>query len=270
MIKFEEAGFKSSNGFKLGEEVELKFIEGKKLKTCIVGFDINNTPEKIIVIDFSGDKYDKFEVGYADFILLKGVDSKAFFKTINPEEIDFIIKYGAEAKEYLRKNRHNHIWSGEDIEKNKIVFTDYANKVKCLLDTEEGFDLIEEIRKKNNEEILGKIRQYEVESVREQAEKAEIKVKDKSEYNQCKHYSNTGIEPIEFIMKNKYGFSQGNIVKYNHRVGKKKGEEADDIIKIIDYAMLLSYEKGIEVKEEDLIELVKYRSQWIKERKNDR
>lgn len=116
---------------------------------------------------------------------------------------------------------------------------------------------------------LEKLKQYDYERTAEKQE--QIKVSKNNEYKQCKHYEEIeGIEPIEFIAKNKYGFSQGNIVKYNHRVGKKKGQEADDIIKIIDYAMLLSYEKGIEVKEDDVINLIKYRLSWIKERKNDR
>lgn len=92
-------------------------------------------------------------------------------------------------------------------------------------------------------------------------------------YDECKkeklhgHYENTGIEPIEFIMANKYGFNQGNIIKYAHRVGKKAGEEKKDIIKIIDYALLTAYEKGIEIKEQELHSIINDRIEWIANRK---
>ena len=81
------------------------------------------------------------------------------------------------------------------------------------------------------------------------------------------HYENTGIEPIDFIMANKYSFNQGNIVKYIHRVGKKAGEEKKDIIKIIDYALLTAYEKGIEVGEQELHKTINSRIEWIAKRK---
>lgn len=81
------------------------------------------------------------------------------------------------------------------------------------------------------------------------------------------HYENTGIEPIDFIMANKYSFNQGNVIKYIHRVGKKAGEEKKDIIKIIDYALLTAYEKGIEVGEQELHKTINSRIEWIAKRK---
>lgn len=81
------------------------------------------------------------------------------------------------------------------------------------------------------------------------------------------HYENTGIEPIDFIMANKYSFNQGNVIKYIHRVGKKAGEEKKDIIKIIDYALLTAYEKGIEVGEQELHKAINSRIEWIAKRK---
>ena len=81
------------------------------------------------------------------------------------------------------------------------------------------------------------------------------------------HYENTGIEPIDFIIANKYSFNQGNITKYTHRVGKKVGEEKKDIIKIIDYALLTAYEKGIEVGEQELHKTINSRIEWIAKRK---
>lgn len=81
------------------------------------------------------------------------------------------------------------------------------------------------------------------------------------------HYENTGIEPIDFIIANKYSFNQGNIIKYTHRVGKKAGEEKKDIIKIIDYALLIAYEKGIEVGEYELHKAINSRIEWISNRK---
>lgn len=86
--------------------------------------------------------------------------------------------------------------------------------------------------------------------------------------NMTKHYeSSTGIEPIDFIIKNKYDFNQGNIVKYTHRVGKKAGEEVKDIIKIIDYALLLAFEKDIEISEDEIVKVVQNRMEWISNRK---
>lgn len=122
--------------------------------------------------------------------------------------------------------------------------------------------------KKIEDTTLEKLKQYDYERAAEKQD--QMKVSKNNEYKQCKHYSDTGIEPIQFIIANKYGFNQGNIVKYTHRVGKKAGQEVNDVKKIIDYAILLAYEKGIELEEGDLIELIKYRTQWIKEHKNDR
>lgn len=82
-----------------------------------------------------------------------------------------------------------------------------------------------------------------------------------------KHYENTGIEPIDFIIKNKYDFNQGNIIKYTHRVGKKAGEEVKDIKKIVDYALLLAFEKGIEITEDEMIKVIQSRMEWISSRK---
>lgn len=80
---------------------------------------------------------------------------------------------------------------------------------------------------------------------------------------QCEHYSG-GIEPIKFIIENKYSFNRGNIVKYAHRVGNKKGQEVQDIMKIIDYALLLAYEEYIDVNRDDIIKLINYRFDWAR------
>ncbi|MEG0151625.1 MAG: DUF3310 domain-containing protein [Cellulosilyticaceae bacterium] len=76
------------------------------------------------------------------------------------------------------------------------------------------------------------------------------------------HYHTKGIEPIVFINSNSLGFNEGSIVKYVTRVGKKEGQEVSDIKKIIDYAMLISIQKGINITREDVINLVNYRFDW--------
>lgn len=82
-----------------------------------------------------------------------------------------------------------------------------------------------------------------------------------------KHYETQGIEPIEYISSNKLDFNRGSIVKYAHRAGDKEGQEILDIKKIIDYAMLLAFQEGIQINREDVIQLVNYRFDWIGKRK---
>lgn len=71
---------------------------------------------------------------------------------------------------------------------------------------------------------------------------------------------------MEIIKRNKYTFSQGNILKYMHRAGKKPGEEKKDILKIMDYAMFLAYENGVEIEEQEIHNLINYRIDWINQR----
>ncbi len=79
---------------------------------------------------------------------------------------------------------------------------------------------------------------------------------------QWSHYSSDGIEPIIPIMKNKYTFNRANIIKYAHRAGLKEGQEILDIQKIIDYAMFLAFEENINIKEDNIVSLVKKRFAW--------
>lgn len=81
------------------------------------------------------------------------------------------------------------------------------------------------------------------------------------------HYESKTIEPIEFIMENDLDFNTGNIIKYAFRVGNKKGQEVSDIKKIIDYALLLSFQKQIPITQEEVVELINYRFNWKEERK---
>lgn len=81
------------------------------------------------------------------------------------------------------------------------------------------------------------------------------------------HYEGK-IEPIEFIMANKMTFNRGNIIKYATRAGKKSGQEKLDIHKIIDYAMLMAFEEGVDIDKDDIIKLVNYRFDWKKNRVN--
>lgn len=77
------------------------------------------------------------------------------------------------------------------------------------------------------------------------------------------HYEGK-IEPIEFIMANKMSFNRGNIIKYATRACKKSGQEKLDIHKIIDYAMLMAFEEGVDIDKDDIIKLVNYRFDWKK------
>lgn len=79
------------------------------------------------------------------------------------------------------------------------------------------------------------------------------------------HYEGQ-IEPIEFIMANKMSFNRGNIIKYATRACKKSGQEKLDIHKIIDYAMLMAFEEGVDIDKDDIIKLVNYRFDWKKNR----
>lgn len=81
------------------------------------------------------------------------------------------------------------------------------------------------------------------------------------------HYEGA-IEPIEFIMSNKLSFNRGNIIKYATRACKKSGQEKLDIHKIIDYAMLMAFEEGVDIDKDDIIKLVNYRFDWKKNRGN--
>ena len=80
-----------------------------------------------------------------------------------------------------------------------------------------------------------------------------------------RHYNAT-IEPIEYIMSNKLSFNRGNIIKYATRACKKSGQEKLDIHKIIDYAMLMAFEEGVDIDKDDIIKLVNYRFDWKKNR----
>lgn len=80
------------------------------------------------------------------------------------------------------------------------------------------------------------------------------------------HYESDSIEPIEFIMSNNLDFCRGNIVKYGFRAGKKQGQEALDIKKIIDYSLLLAIQEGISISRDDIVKLVDYRFKWKESR----
>lgn len=55
------------------------------------------------------------------------------------------------------------------------------------------------------------------------------------------HYADKAIEPIEYIMRNKLGFCEGNVVKYVTRWRDKGGK--DDLVKARQYLdFLLVYE----------------------------
>lgn len=51
------------------------------------------------------------------------------------------------------------------------------------------------------------------------------------------HYKTMGIQPVEYILANKLGFCEGNIVKYISRYKQKNGIQ--DVKKVIHYAQML-------------------------------
>ena len=55
------------------------------------------------------------------------------------------------------------------------------------------------------------------------------------------HYKNMAIQPSDYIVKNKLGWYEGNIVKYITRHSIKGGKQ--DVEKVIHYAQLLIEEK---------------------------
>lgn len=60
------------------------------------------------------------------------------------------------------------------------------------------------------------------------------------------HYEVMGIQPKDYIYKNKLDFFEGNVVKYISRHRSKNGEA--DVRKAIDYAiMVLENDYGVKV-----------------------
>lgn len=51
------------------------------------------------------------------------------------------------------------------------------------------------------------------------------------------HYKNKGIQPIEYIMSNRLGFCEGNVIKYVSRWRDKNG--LDDLLKAKHYLEFL-------------------------------
>ena len=59
------------------------------------------------------------------------------------------------------------------------------------------------------------------------------------------HYRNKPIQPIQYIMENKLGYCEGNVIKYVTRHQEKGG--AQDIRKAIQYLrFILKYQYGEE------------------------
>ena len=83
-------------------------------------------------------------------------------------------------------------------------------------------------------------------------EKTMAKKKNEEIVREPQHYSRWVIEPIEFIMRNKFEFWRGNIIKYVVRAGFKSYEGKDsteseiiDLEKVIRYSeMRINHLKG--------------------------
>ena len=57
------------------------------------------------------------------------------------------------------------------------------------------------------------------------------------------HYNNKAIQPIDFILENKLGYCEGNVIKYVTRHKEKNG--AEDIKKAIHYLQfILAHDYG--------------------------
>ena len=93
-----------------------------------------------------------------------------------------------------------------------------------------------------------------------------FKPKQKKEFHSS-HYESESIEPIEFMMSNKMDFCRASIVKYTFRAGKKEGQGTLDIKKIIDYAILLAMQEGIDFTYQDAKDIIDYRFEWEDKRK---
>lgn len=67
------------------------------------------------------------------------------------------------------------------------------------------------------------------------------------------HYSNNKFQSMEIIgeMGDAIGFCRGNIIKYIMRLGKKKGWNRDDLLKVIHYSILLMHFSDEYNKEND-------------------
>ena len=64
------------------------------------------------------------------------------------------------------------------------------------------------------------------------------------------HYGKNKIQTTEFVFDAGHGegFSIGNIIKYAQRYGKKNGNNPDDLLKIIHYAIILLGSEHIDKK----------------------
>ena len=75
------------------------------------------------------------------------------------------------------------------------------------------------------------------------AHRSDLKATDKQIGG--KHYQSYSIQPIEFIVKNKLDFIQGNIIKYalRNKVGENPNEKWDKIIHYCELAKELQNKK---------------------------
>ena len=58
------------------------------------------------------------------------------------------------------------------------------------------------------------------------------------------HYQKMAIQPIDYIMQNKLGFCEGNIVKYVTRWRDKAGAGVQDLLKARQYIEFLIESEG--------------------------
>lgn len=76
-----------------------------------------------------------------------------------------------------------------------------------------------------------------------------------------KHYQNEGIEPAEYIIKNKLPFAEGNAIKYISRHNDKGGK--DDLLKAVHYIEMIledSYGVGLDGEILETVECTKEHS----------
>lgn len=140
-----------------------------------------------------------------------------------------------------------------DYSKNTLEFIKEINKISTI---EETYDFIIKSLLKEYSNYRKNKKTNDLKPSDSEGDKLQVVVPNN-------HYK-TKIEPLDYIMKNGFDFVRGNIIKYASRAGKKKGEEVNDIKKIIDYALILAKQENINIDFEDIKKLVDYRKEWKK------
>lgn len=71
------------------------------------------------------------------------------------------------------------------------------------------------------------------------------------------HYKEFVIQPIEFIIKNRFSFPQGNVIKYISRYNREGGKKLEDLLKAKHYIDLIIELENLVAKEQTVEEQVR-------------